>query len=207
MIVRVEPKDREKYKAYLSDMFKLRARVFRDELSWNVEVHNGKEFDPYDAEDNVYLLSINQQRVLDGALRLMPTSGPTQLTQVFTELVPSDMALRSPSLWEASRFCVCNTHSPLHKGIAIAAWHLVIAAAELAAEAGIDALVMICDERVKRLSRVMGVPVEDLSFRRDENGTMFFGLMETTPETVRRIRERGEIHDDITILRPDSLAA
>lgn len=207
MIIRVEPEDREKYKSYLSDMFRLRARVFRDELGWDVEVYNGKEFDKYDAEENVYLLSVNQQHVIDGALRLMPTSGPTLLTDVFSELVPSDMALRSPHLWEASRFCVCRTHSPLHKGIATAAWHLVIGAAEFGVQAGIDALVLIYDERVRRLCRILGMPVEDLSCRRDENGLVFFGLMEITQETVERVRERGEIHYDVTALRPDSLAA
>ncbi|HEX2255766.1 MAG TPA: acyl-homoserine-lactone synthase [Afifellaceae bacterium] len=207
MIIRVEPKEREKYKLYLSDMFKLRASVFHDELRWNVEVHDRKEYDAYDAEENVYLLSVNQQRVLDGALRLMPTSGPTRLTHLFTELVPSDMALRSPLLWEASRFCVCHTHSPLHRGIAISAWHLVIAAVELGIEIGIDALVIIYDERLKRLCRIMGVRVEDLSFRSDENGTVYFGLIETTPETVQRIRDKGEIFEDIAAMRLDSLAA
>lgn len=207
MIIRVEPRDRDRYRSYLSDMFRLRARVFRDELGWDVEVHQGKEFDRYDAEDSLYLLSVNRQRVLDGALRLMPTSGPTLLTDVFGELVPSDMALRSPHLWEATRFCVCRSHSPLHKGIAIAAWHLVIGAAEAAVESGVDALVMICDERVRRLCRIMGMPVEDLSCRRDANGAVFFGLMETNPRTVRRIRDRGDIHGEVTALSPDSLAA
>ena len=207
MIIRVEPKDRERYRNRLSEMFRLRARVFRGELGWAVDVHQGKEFDRYDAQENLYLLSVNQQRVLDGALRLMPTSGPTLLTDVFGELVPSDTALRSPHLWEATRFCVCRTHSPLRNGIATAAWHLVIGAVELAVESGIDSLLMIYDERVRPLYRLMGMAVDELSARRDGNGIVYFGLVETTPETVARIRDRGDIYYDVTAARPESLAA
>ena len=207
MIITVEPKDRQKHRSYMSDMFRLRARVFRDELGWDVEVHDGNEFDKYDTEEKVYLLSLNEQGVLDGALRLMPTSGPTLLTEVFSELVPSDMGLRSPHIWEATRFCVCRTHSPLVKGIASAAWHLMIGAAELAVDSGIEAFVTVYDTRVKRLYRTLGIQVDELSSRQGETGTIYFGVVEASEDTAARIRERGEIFYDVFSHRSDSVAA
>lgn len=207
MIVVVEPHVRQIHKVHLADMFRLRARVFRDELGWDVEIHDGKEFDKYDTEENVYLLSLNEQGMLDGSLRLMPTTGPTLLTDVFGELVPSDMALRSPHIWEATRFCVCRTHSPLLNGIASSAWQLVIGALELARDAGIDSYVMIYDARVKRLYRMMGLQVEDISFRRDENGTVFFGLIHASAEAALQVREKAGIDYDIFASHTGSLAA
>ena len=65
----------------LNDMFRLRARVFRDRLKWNVEVVDGMERDRYDNEDPVYIISTdeNRKRVI-GSLRLLPTTGPTLLS-------------------------------------------------------------------------------------------------------------------------------
>ena len=39
-------------------MFRMRAEVFSDRLSWDVTVQNGREIDRFDAEDPLYLLSL-----------------------------------------------------------------------------------------------------------------------------------------------------
>jgi N-acyl-L-homoserine lactone synthetase len=207
MIVVVEPYARAMRKTQLTEMFRLRARIFRDELGWEVEVHDGKEFDKYDLEENVYLLSLNEQGAVDGSLRLMPTTGPTQLTDIFGELVPSDTALRSPHIWEATRFCTCRKHSPLLRGIARSAWHLVIGAIELARQAGIDSFVMIYDARVRRLYRMMGFQVDDISLRRDHTGTIFFGLAHVAADAALQVRDKAGIDYDVFSAHLGSLAA
>ena len=48
MIMIVEPHNAEKHAYLLEQMFRLRARIFRDRLGWDVAVKDGKERDKYD---------------------------------------------------------------------------------------------------------------------------------------------------------------
>jgi len=45
MIIIVEPHNAEKHAYLLEQMFRLRARIFRDRLGWDVAVKDGKERD------------------------------------------------------------------------------------------------------------------------------------------------------------------
>jgi N-acyl-L-homoserine lactone synthetase len=50
MIVVLEQHNAHQYRHLIDEMFRLRARVFRDRLNWDVEVTDGKERDRYDDE-------------------------------------------------------------------------------------------------------------------------------------------------------------
>ena len=107
MILVVERHNAREHADLLNDMFRLRARVFRDRLKWNVEVVDGMERDRYDDEDPVYIISTDDHRkkVL-GSLRLLPTTGPTLVADFFEDTLPEAAQLTSPSIWECTRFCV-----------------------------------------------------------------------------------------------------
>src|SRR5689334_14068410 len=107
MITVVEQNNANEHANLLNGMFRLRARVFHDRLKWNVHVKNGLERDRYDDEGPVYVIYTDddQQRVL-GSLRLLPTTGPTLVTDFFADTLPDAANLTSPSIWECTRFCV-----------------------------------------------------------------------------------------------------
>jgi hypothetical protein len=50
MIVVLEQHNAHKHQHLIDEMFRLRARIFRDRLNWDVEVTDGKERDRYDDE-------------------------------------------------------------------------------------------------------------------------------------------------------------
>jgi N-acyl-L-homoserine lactone synthetase len=56
MIVVVEQYNAHKYQHLIDEMFRLRARIFRDRLNWDVAVTDGKERDRYDDEQPVYII-------------------------------------------------------------------------------------------------------------------------------------------------------
>lgn len=77
--------------AHLLDAaFRLRKRVFAAQLGWEVPVTGGREFDSYDDDSAQYLVwcSADRQR-LYGLVRLIPTSAPTLLFDVFGATRPS----------------------------------------------------------------------------------------------------------------------
>jgi acyl homoserine lactone synthase len=89
----------------LEGMFKLRHEVFKERLSWEVGSAGGKERDMFDDLDPVYIVCEHQGEVL-GSWRLLPTTGPYMLKDVFPELLHGMPAPQAPDVWEISRFAV-----------------------------------------------------------------------------------------------------
>lgn len=106
MIRIVEGCDRAAHSAHIDQMYRMRARVFSERLGWAVEVNDGREIDRFDAEDPLYLLSINEQTgELQGSVRLLPTTGPNMLRDVFPVLLDGE-TVQSSLIWESSRFAI-----------------------------------------------------------------------------------------------------
>jgi N-acyl-L-homoserine lactone synthetase len=89
----------------LEGMFKLRHEVFKERLAWEVGSAGGKERDMFDDLDPVYIVCEHQGEVL-GSWRLLPTTGPYMLKDVFPELLHGMPAPQAPDVWEISRFAV-----------------------------------------------------------------------------------------------------
>lgn len=88
----------------VDQMHVLRARQFFDRRGWNVEVRGGRETDGFDLLDPIYILVASEAGRLLASLRILPTSGPHMLADVFPEVMGGQDPIRSPSVWESSRF-------------------------------------------------------------------------------------------------------
>ncbi len=89
----------------LEGMFKLRHEVFKERLDWEVGSQNGRERDMFDDLDPVYIVCEDDGDVL-GTWRLLPTTKPYMLKDVFPELLYGMPAPEAPDVWEISRFAV-----------------------------------------------------------------------------------------------------
>ena len=89
----------------LDGMFRLRHEVFKERLAWDVGSRAGKERDIFDDLDPVYIVCEDEGEVL-GSWRLLPTTGPYMLQDVFPELLHGQPAPSAPDVWEISRFAV-----------------------------------------------------------------------------------------------------
>lgn len=90
----------------IEEMHKLRHRVFKERLDWEVESENGQERDWYDDHNPVYLLYRTADNQIGGCLRLLPTEGPNMLRDTFDMLLDGSPAPAAPTIWESSRFSV-----------------------------------------------------------------------------------------------------
>ena len=73
-----------RYEHFLDQYFRLRKTVFADQLGWKVKTSGPYERDRYDGLNPAYLIWCDDDRdQLYGAVRLMPTTGPTLLYDVF----------------------------------------------------------------------------------------------------------------------------
>lgn len=171
MITIVEGTERERHPTLIDEMFRMRAAVFADRLEWDVAVTDGREIDRFDAEDPLYLLSLDDRTgALQGAVRLLPTTGPNMLRDVFPVLVPGG-APASPLIWESSRFAVnpaafsgCERAAANHV-VNRTTIELLCGIVEVCQRAGIEHIVSVFDARMARIFRsidcafeVIGIP-------------------------------------------------
>src|SRR5258706_12505645 len=63
----------------LAEMHRLRYRVFKERLRWDVQVNGGMEINEFDALHPAYLLQWGSYGRLEGIVRLLPSAGPTLL--------------------------------------------------------------------------------------------------------------------------------
>lgn len=84
-----------------------RHKVFVERLHWEIPgvCHDAtSEWDEFDAGTTVHLVALSGGGEVCGCARLMPTTGPYLLRNVFPELAGPDSLPSSPSIWEMSRF-------------------------------------------------------------------------------------------------------
>src|ERR1700682_732812 len=87
----------------LIEMHRLRYRVFKGRLDWDVHVSGEMEIDEFDALHPAYLTQLADNGRTQGSVRLLPTVGPTMLRDTFPVLLAGRSAPASPSIWESSR--------------------------------------------------------------------------------------------------------
>lgn len=90
----------------LWEMHRLRAKVFKDRMGWEVPIISGMEIDGYDALDPYYLMAREHERGLRGCMRVLPTVGPYMLKDTFPVLLYGHSVPENPKIWELSRFAV-----------------------------------------------------------------------------------------------------
>ena len=106
MILVIDALNRQRFQSVLDEMFELRARVFHDRLGWEVQVKDGREFDMFDELDPVYLVALDDDYRVVGCNRMLQTTGPHMLSDVFQEILCGEPPLRSATIWENTRFCI-----------------------------------------------------------------------------------------------------
>jgi len=89
-------------------IYRLRHRVFRGRLNWEVNDDAGRERDEFDDLPQVYACTLDQYDRVVGTWRLLPTTGAYMLRDVFPELLHGQEAPCSPNVWEVSRFAVAT---------------------------------------------------------------------------------------------------
>ncbi|MBJ7402575.1 MAG: GNAT family N-acetyltransferase [Bradyrhizobium sp.] len=176
-------------------MHRLRARVFKERLDWDVSVTGGMEIDQYDAFRPTYLLVVERREVV-GCVRLLPTTGRNMLADTFPVLLDGHAAPRAASIWESSRFCVDtkNVAATAANGLREATFLLFAAMIEWGQQCGLQAIATVTDLRLERILRRAGWHLDRLGTPRQiGTTTAVAGLLPVTDDALRAIRAAGKI--------------
>ena len=94
----------------LDTMFADRKRLFVDLFGWDVPVIDGRfEIDEFDTAATIYLVAADDDGAHEASLRLMPTTGPHMLGELFPHLCPLGVPT-GPDVWETTRLCLPQRH-------------------------------------------------------------------------------------------------
>lgn len=164
MLKIVQSHDSKENRELLDEMFKVRAKVFKERLDWEVIVKDGREKDEFDDLNPLYLFSVDENNNLQGCLRLLPTTGPNMLRDVFSILIPEGK-IESPLIWESSRFCI--NPDIVHKNsenektfVNDVTIELLAGIAEIGLAAGLEFVVTVYDARMARLLKRVNCPAD-----------------------------------------------
>lgn len=213
MITVIEGVDRDRHPALIDAMFRMRAAVFADRLDWDVTVTNGWEVDRFDAEDPLYLLSVDDDSgALQGAVRLLPTTGPNMLRDVFPVLVPGGAPV-SPLIWESSRFAINPTtldgfeRAEANHVVNRTTIELLCGIVEVCQRAGIEHIVSVFDARMARIFRSIDCAFDIIGTPTRIGKTMTYaGVFDMSDEMRTRLGVAGSFRAPVlaSVERPQS---
>ena len=195
MFFLVQATDYHRHRDLLDRMYRLRKRVFRDELEWDVPVIGDFERDSYDDLNPAYLLWTDEEKsTLYGSLRLLPSTGPTLLNDVFRATYPNDIDLCHPTIWEGTRMCI-DAEEIVADMPEIepqdAMCMMLLALGECALDSGIHTLVSNYEPHMKRIYNRAGAPLTQIG-KADGYGRrpVCCGLFEVSRRTIETMREK-----------------
>jgi len=180
----------------LQEMHRLRYRVFKQRLDWGVESKDGMEVDRFDALRPVYLLQSSSDGRIGGCVRLLPTSGPTMLRDVFPELLADHAPPARHDVWESSRLALdlAPSRERATAGLAQATYELFAGMIEFGLSRSLIDIVTVTDLRIERILRRAGWPLRRLSAPRPIGvTTAVAGYLEISPEALRSVCRAGAI--------------
>jgi len=202
MLILVDGINKSKFTTILDDMYKLRARVFQDRMGWDVRVTNGREIDEFDELDPAYVICLDDEYEVVGCARLLQTTGPHMLSDVFYDILDGEPPLRSALIWESTRFCVDRDR--LAKGsarnsVSYATCELMAGILEYGKNSGISDIITVID------------PVMDRVLKRSDNAPYGYvgktaqmgkvkalaALCDCTDERINKVRAFAGIEGEI----------
>jgi N-acyl-L-homoserine lactone synthetase len=185
-------------------MFRNRAETFAERLGWDVVVKAGRERDAFDDANPLYLVSVDPvTEEYWGSLRLLPSTGPNMLRDVFPHLLDGDY-IESATIWECSRICaVVASGQPERNGGGVkhVLNELILGIGEVAVAAGLTQIVAVFDARMLRVLKAAGCSPEIIGTPQRIGDVMCYAaLFDTGEGPLRAFRVATGI--DWSVLAP-----
>ena len=178
------------------EMHRLRYRVFKERLDWNVQITDGMEMDQYDGMDPVYLLQRGPDGQLQGCVRLLRSTGPNMLHDEFRSLLEGSPCPSDPRVWESSRFALelSPTLARSESGLAAATYELFAGMIEFGLSRSLTEIITATDVRIERILKRANWPLRRLGNPSVIGSTLAVaGSLEVSTEALARVKQAGHL--------------
>lgn len=208
MITLIQGSQRGAFPREIDAMHRIRAQVFSERLGWDVEVKEGWEIDRFDDENPLYLVSVDPaSKRVRGSLRLLPTTGPNMLRDVFDCLLPGE-TIESATIWESTRFSVHQDFATERTAnrLNYTTGELLAGIVEVGMVAGLTYVVSVYDARMARILKSAGCAAELIGKPQRIGEVMTYaGLFEINERMLMSIRDASGISSSVLAPKPIDL--
>jgi acyl homoserine lactone synthase len=185
-------------------MFRNRAETFSERLGWRVVVKDGYERDRFDDANPLYLVSVDPDTdEYWGSLRLLPTTGPNMMRDVFPQLLDGEY-VESATIWESSRICAAAIPGQPERGrsgVNYVLSELILGIGEVSVAAGLTQIASVFDARIFRVLKAAGCDPEIIGTPQRIGGVMCYAaLFDTGEGPLKAFRAAAGI--DHSVLAP-----
>ncbi len=181
-----------KFPGLADEMFRDRADQFKTRLGWDVDVNDdGHERDKYDNLNPLYVIWEEEDGRHGGSMRMLPTTGPVMVNEVFGHLT-GGTPIRSPLIWEVTRFCLSRNASPRVAGA------IMLSGGEVMKGFGLTHIAGVFDARMVRIYRLIGSSPEILDSEGAGRDQISVGLWPYSPADCDRVAQRVGISRDLS---------
>lgn len=188
----ISPSNYGTFAKEISEMHRLRCRVFKERLDWDVQISGSMEIDEFDALHPVYLVQRASDGRIQGCVRLLPSTGPTMLSEAFPLLLEGLPVPASPTIWESSRFAldIGDGTRDAVRGLASATYELFAGMIEFGLSRALTDIVTVTDARMERILRRAGWPLRRFGQPRKFGNTLAVaGYLEISGKALTKVRE------------------
>jgi acyl-homoserine lactone synthase len=141
MIHVVTPENQHMYQDAMEQVYRLRHRVFVDEMGWtDLRQPDGREIDQFDDAHAVHMLYMDGSTVL-GYQRMLPSTRPHLLSDVMPELC-EDERPSGTHIWEWTRYCVEPSHRERGRALSPVANALLSGIVEWGLASGVSTIII-----------------------------------------------------------------
>lgn len=166
-----------------------RHKVFVERLHWEipgVRQDSISEWDEYDEGSTVHLIALSGGGEVCGCARLMPTTGPHLLRDVFPELAGSGPLPSSRSIWEMSRFAGAGL--PDFRTGSTSGMSLFPYVMALALSFGATDVIGVISRSVARLYRRFGLDLHNMDTNTPATAAIVACSIDLGPSTFHRLQ-------------------
>ncbi len=176
------------------EMHKVRKLIFKDRMGWDVDINDqGLEVDEFDLPETVYILAKDEQKRVTGVWRMLPSSCPSMIKEIWPEFLTTIDMKVNDTIWEVSRFGVHSYSGDLKQSIKnvnqITA-ELIVALLHVCCMTGIKNIYTMYNPQVERSVRKIGFYADETSDHVLVDGKpSIVGRVKTDLEALKRVQE------------------
>ncbi len=188
----------------LDRMYKLRHTVFAERLKWTSLNNAQREIDLYDVINPVYLICRDPDGEVVGCWRLLPTTGPYMLKDIFSHLLWGSPPPERADIWEISRFAIDPQWRDYDSlgAVGSVVGQMLLDLFDFSEANGVTRIVAASDIRFDRILKRAGLSTTHYGPAvRMENSYAVAGWADITPENRKRI-EKGLAGADMPSVPP-----
>jgi len=160
-------------------------------LQWDVHARGDLERDCYDLLGPIYGLCLDPHRKVVGCWRLLPTTGPYMLRDLFPTLIGAHEMPASHRVWEISRFAVSDAGKEIgsSNSLQTVTGLLLCGLLECALNFSIQRIVAVTDLRFEKILKRAGMQTSRFCQPRPIGSVMSTaGWVDVSEDVLRNIR-------------------